>query len=606
MDRRVVPAVLSAVAGATGLLALELCRRRSILHLLHSHIKSNPAVGPGTRISVVRGSSDWEKISDVILDDIKRFPFIGLDTEWVNNRGIAGKVSLLQLATWSGHSVLVRLCTLDKVPVSLRNILCDPQILKVGVAVVDDSKKLLVDHNLEVAGCVDLRHLAVRQESAPGKLGLESLALTYLGVQLDKDWRLRAGDWEAEILSVKQINYAANDALVAVNILWILLKQELETHAFSRYRCIFWNEARLVAESRDRLEPFVDLGFSNKDWKMAKRKESGREKSLSPLNPKVRFNAVRKSPLYHNCQLQAPDGQMLCTCDTKKAEWYVKKGIGELISKDPLIVRLKFEPSGRPEGKAGEYYLSVKPNICVVCGSEDSYLRKNVVPHEYRRYFPAVMKDHQSHDVLLMCVHCHQLSNRFDAELRVKLADECGAPIGTENDVKLRDNFALRSVQSAGRALKTARDRIPVHRRQELEAIIKDHYQVDVVDDLVVEKASNCDFHEKNSDYVPHSRAVVQHHLKEGGLLELEVRWRKHFLATMQPKHLPELWSVNHQQERLGVKAAENRIDVEQYMLATQGLCENSDLDLEEYRKTKRPQLGTNPCAVVDSETKHS
>ena len=44
---------------------------------------------------------------------------------------------------------------------------------------------------------------------------------------------------------------------------------------------------------------------------------------------------------------------MLCTCDVKKAEWYVKKGIGELISQDPLIVRLKFEPSGRPEGKAG-------------------------------------------------------------------------------------------------------------------------------------------------------------------------------------------------------------------------------------------------------------
>ena len=94
----------------------------------------------------------------------------------------------------------------------------------------------------------------------------------------------------------------------------------------------------------------------------------------------------------------------MCTCDLKKAEWYVKKGIGELISENPLTVRLKFEPSGRPEGKAGktfkswktkmyfesivlflgEYYLSVKPNICVVCGKQDSYLRKNVVPHEYR------------------------------------------------------------------------------------------------------------------------------------------------------------------------------------------------------------------------------
>ena len=44
---------------------------------------------------------------------------------------------------------------------------------------------------------------------------------------------------------------------------------------------------------------------------------------------------------------------MLCTCDMKKAEWYVKKGLGELVSQDPLTVRLRFEPSGRPEGKAG-------------------------------------------------------------------------------------------------------------------------------------------------------------------------------------------------------------------------------------------------------------
>ena len=44
---------------------------------------------------------------------------------------------------------------------------------------------------------------------------------------------------------------------------------------------------------------------------------------------------------------------MLCTCDMKKAAWYVKKGLGDLISENPLTVRLKFEPSGRPEGKAG-------------------------------------------------------------------------------------------------------------------------------------------------------------------------------------------------------------------------------------------------------------
>jgi len=35
-------------------------------------------------------------------------------------------------------------------------------ILKVGVACLDDAKKLSLDHGLIVRGCVDLRHLAAR------------------------------------------------------------------------------------------------------------------------------------------------------------------------------------------------------------------------------------------------------------------------------------------------------------------------------------------------------------------------------------------------------------------------------------------------------------
>lgn len=55
------------------------------------------------------------------------------------------------------------------------------------------------------------------------------------------------------------------------------------------------------------------------------------------------------------------------------------------MSEDPLIVRLKFEPSGRPESEK-DYYLLDKQNMCVVCGRTDSYIKKHVVPHEYRRY----------------------------------------------------------------------------------------------------------------------------------------------------------------------------------------------------------------------------
>merc|ERR1712240_19556 len=211
------------------------------------------------------------------------------------------------------------------------------------------------------------------------------------------------------------------------------------------------------------------------------------------------------------------------------------------------------------------------------------------------------MKDHQSHDVLLMCVRCHQRSNMYDADLRKKLSEECNAPIGTETDVKLRENAELKRVRSAGRALQANRKRqcIPAARLQELEAALLEHYQVEELSDEIIDRAADCNFLMENGDYVPHSRAVVQFFLERGGLLQLEVRWRKHFLETMKPAFLPDLWSVDHQADRLGVKAAENRIDMEQYRLATEGgmmpECGEEQFDLEAYRNTRQAQLGINP-----------
>lgn len=51
-----------------------------------------------------------------------------------------------------------------------------------------------------------------------------------------------------------------------------------------------------------------------------------------------------------------------------------------------------------------------------------------------------------------------------------------------------------------------------------------------------------------NEAYVPHGLKVVRIHAERGlpGLMELERRWRQHFLTTMRPRHLPPLWSVNH------------------------------------------------------------
>ena len=71
-----------------------------------------------------------------------------------------------------------------------------------------------------------------------------------------------------------------------------------------------------------------------------------------------------------------------------------------------------------------------------------------------------------------------------------------------------------------------------------------------------------------NDSYCPHGKRVVEHFMRNGGILSLEKRWRVHFLKTMKPAHLPPLWSVDHQQERLDIRQAENRIDKKDYEVA--------------------------------------
>ena len=92
----------------------------------------------------------------------------------------------------------------------------------------------------------------------------------------------------------------------------------------------------------------------------------------------------------------------------KNPEYFCSQStLGVVEKEEPYTVRLLFEPSGRPMPDA-DYYTTEKDNVCVVCGSTDSFVRKMIVPHDYRKYFPATLKDHTSHDVLLMCLGCHR------------------------------------------------------------------------------------------------------------------------------------------------------------------------------------------------------
>ncbi|KAM7403609.1 hypothetical protein PAMA_004182 [Pampus argenteus] len=532
---------------------------------------------------MVSSEEEWQQLWPLMQKDLSVFPVLGLDCEWVSVKGRASAVSLVQMASYSGLCVLVRLLTFrsgqQPFPLSLIEVLRDPNILKVGVGCYEDGKRLTRDYGLSLTCTVDLRYLALRQRQATvnNGLSLKSLAADLLNVSLDKSMELRCSDWEADQLTLEQMTYAARDAQVSIALFLHLLGLRSEASPAS-------TSGSSYSELAARCQGLVDVPFRGRgdgddraaDGERRRRTrkqpvyespESGDQQVPDPRKNSKRKPlgvgySARKSPLYDNCFLHAPDGQPLCTCDKKKAKWYLDKGIGVLQSEDPFVVRLLFEPSGRPDSQQ-DYYLTAKENLCVVCGKADSYIRKNIVPHEYRRHFPTEMKDHNSHDILLLCTSCHAASNVHDSFLKQQLADEFAAPQGCEEGVRLLEDSDRRRVRSAARALLTAGDGLPEQRREELQALIKSFLHMNEVQELTdeaLQEAASLETRIFNEAYVPHGLKVVHAHAEQGlrGLMDLERRWRQHFLTTMRPHHLPPLWSVDHNHSKFLRKYGED------------------------------------------------
>lgn len=159
------------------------------------------------------------------------------------------KVALIQLCSDKGLCALFRVCKFIKIPVELRQILEDPEIIKCGIACSDDASKLLQDYAIKVNGTFDIRFLALLANHK-GE-GLARLSKAVLNIELDKNWRISCSDWESHILTSTQIDYAAKDSFVAVEIfkkLYNMVRPNMiDTSEISRF-----------------CDQYTDISFKNK------------------------------------------------------------------------------------------------------------------------------------------------------------------------------------------------------------------------------------------------------------------------------------------------------------------------------------------------------
>lgn len=125
--------------------------------------------------------------------------------------------------------MLFRLCDIDEFIPELQLILNEENILKVGIEPIDDGKKLCEDYEYTVRGTFDLRYLAV-EAKLQGE-SLAKMAKKVLDIDMPKDKSVRASDWEADELSQVQKEYAALDAIAALELFRGLIRKMKVVHS---------------------------------------------------------------------------------------------------------------------------------------------------------------------------------------------------------------------------------------------------------------------------------------------------------------------------------------------------------------------------------------
>lgn len=162
------------------------------------------------KVSVITES---DKLSQVVKE-IEKHGVVGFDTETRPSfkRGQSYKVALLQLALPS-KVFLIRIHQTG-LPDEITSVFENADIIKAGVAIHDDIKALQKINKFHPVSFIELSAMA--KASGLQVESVKKLAGLLLGFRISKS--AQTSNWEAPVLTEKQVEYAATDAWVCLEI----------------------------------------------------------------------------------------------------------------------------------------------------------------------------------------------------------------------------------------------------------------------------------------------------------------------------------------------------------------------------------------------------
>ena len=285
-----------------------------------------------------------------------------------------------------------------------------------------------------------------------------------------------------------------------------------------------------------------------------------------------------KNPVYESCKMLAPDGQQLCFCDSKKMNWYVSRNLAKVISTNPPVFKLLFEPNARgctdENGENSNFYITERKNCCVICGSTKEYRRFHVVPLLYRQFFPVNLKSHKSHDVLLVCYLCHEKANEVYEIKKEEISKRYNVPL----NIKTNEQTLTHTINTFCKKCKSLYknwDKLPYEKREKLRSEIFNEYSNIIneykdnefvlklkergyIDKIKDENGIDLDFAVYAMNYKGKKLESIEKKSVHGKLVVEQIsnlkdfirEWRKYFVDSFHPKYLSSEWSVDHEMVR--------------------------------------------------------
>ena len=247
-------------------------------------------------IYIVTSSQQFETL--VKKYNLLQETVVGFDAEWTRK----SPLSIVQL-TFRNVNIIIQVSKLDIVPPpSLNQIMANPNILKTGIGIHEDIHKLIQYLAVDlVNGVVDVVDVAKLMGHKETKTSLQYLTEKYFHIKLDKNPKIRCGNWDADTLSRDQVLYAAHDSFYSRELFVFLYEMYRKSCEIEPLSAFDWADVNNLIKSLDdqRQPGRVRVRVIDKN---------GTHYSSVGLNEikgyKLGGYSKRKNPIYEDCQLR--------------------------------------------------------------------------------------------------------------------------------------------------------------------------------------------------------------------------------------------------------------------------------------------------------------